>query len=69
MPAQDRIENSNHSFAAKLKKNFLKAGLSLRFQVAGLIQQIAGESNSLGSLLVLFFSFFPLKVTGGPHSL
>ena len=42
-----------------------QSGLSLRFQVAGQIQQVGGESNSQGFLLVLFFFYFPLKVAGG----
>ena len=61
--------NSNHCFAAKLKDIFLKAGLSLRFQVAELIQQIAGKSNSLEFLLVLFFFFFSFESKRGTHSL
>lgn len=61
--------NSNHCFAAKLKDIFLKAGLSLRFQVAELIQQIAGKSNSLKFLLVLFFFFFSFESKRGTHSL
>ena len=41
------------------------SGLSLRFQFAGLIQQIGRESNSYRLILVLFkFCFhFPMKVT------
>ena len=61
--------NSNHCFAAKLKDIFLKAGLSLRFKVAELIQQIAGKSNSLEFLLVLFFFFFSFESKRGTHSL
>ena len=37
-------------------------GLSPRFQVARLIHQEGGESNSQGFLLVLFFFYFPVKV-------
>ena len=40
-------------------------GMSLRFQVAGEIQQVGGESNSYGFLLVLFFFYFPMKVARG----
>ena len=40
------------------------AGLSLRFQVAELTQQVGGESNSEEFLSVLFFFHFPLKVAG-----
>ena len=61
--------NSNHCFAAKLKDIFLKAGLSLRFQVAELILQIAGKSNSLEFLLVVFFFFFSFESKRGTHSL
>lgn len=61
--------NSNHCFAAKLKDIFLKAGLSLRFKVAELIQQIAGKSNTLEFLLVLFFFFFSFDSKRGTHSL
>ena len=39
--------------------------MSLRFQVAGYIQQVGGESNSWGSLFVLFFFYFPIKVVRG----
>ena len=48
-------------------------GLSLRFQVARLIQQVSRKSNSEGFLLVLsffsgsyfFFFYFPLRALGG----
>ena len=43
--------------------------LSLRFQVAGKIQQVGRESNSKGYLLVLFFFYFQIKVAvGHTHS-
>ena len=41
------------------------AGLSLRFQVAGRIQQVGGEINREGFLLVLFLFYFPMTVAGG----
>ena len=44
-----------------------KTGVSLRFQVAGEIQQAGGESKSWGFLLVLFFLLFSYESSWKPH--
>ena len=48
-----------------LHSTSLIPGLSLTFQVAGEIHQVAGESNRYEFLLVLFFFYFQMKVAGG----